>query len=678
MKSGTRVIIFLVAIIFLFSCGAGIAAADNGFAEFRDTEGYWAAETIARVAALDLVKGYPGGKFEPRNQVSRQELVVMMVRTLGLENEASKYGNPATYGYSTPDVGDWAKGPIVLAAHRGWIGTDLKGTNFRAAASRLDVAMIVARALKLSTDNAVITFADLDKIPQSHRPYVAAVVREGIMQGVPGNMFEPTRGVTRAEMTALITNILDAGLADPYPGRQFVAQLRAVAGNTVTLRTAAGDKTYDLAGFYLAFRANKKVTPGSLVGENVNVVLDGNNKVRFLGYTTSGVSGTPGPGSGDVKDPVKDPDKDKSKDSVRAYVINKYLDHITVRYDDGKREELDIHSSTRFYQGTRLADYSAVSRGVRVELTKSGSVLAEVRVLDEARKLFGKVVSLSSSKVSIEDGDGHQVSVEFADRVRVQDSDGARMDLDDIDRDNRVELRLDKDGRADLVTLDFRKGDKEGVVTQIRTGHTPRITIEDDREREYSHYIRDDVRVTKDGKTIRLSDVGEGDKVRLWLDRYDEVIEIEVLEEDRGFGQWGTVTGLDLSKKQITVQRGSRTEKYDLDRDVRVQRDGKTLYLDEVLIGAEVELTVVGGRVITIEIIDDENIWVEGEIAEIDKDRGRLIIEQENGAKFRFDFAKGAILRDRNGDRIDIDDLRTGWMVELDLRDGEIYRLNRI
>lgn len=667
MKS--RVIICLVAIVFLFSCGAGVAAADNGFAEFRDTEGYWAAETIARTAALDLVRGYPGGLFEPRNQVSRAELVVMIVRTLGLENEASKYSNAAAYGYSEPDVGDWAKGPVVLAANKGWIGADLAGTNFRAAASRLDVAMIVARALELSTDNAFISFADLERIPASHRPYVAAVVREGIMQGVPGNLFEPTRGVTRAEMTALMTNMLKAGLADPYPGRQFVAELRAVAGNTVTLRTAAGDKTYDLANFYLVFRSNQKVTLGSLVGENVNVVLDGNNRVRFLGYTVAGVSGTPG---------FDDKDDQDDKDDTKAYVVNRYRDLISVRYDDGKTELLDVHDSTRFFRGDQPTYFSAVERGARVALVKIGSGLAEVRILDEPYKVFGEVTTVRSSGITIEDADEHRVSLDFADRVRVRDADGNRLDVDDISRGNRVELRLDKDGKVDEVTLDFRQGDKEGVVTQIRTGHTPRITIEDSKGREYSYYIRDDVEVTKDDKTIRLSDVDEGDKVRLWLDRYDEVIEIEVLEEDRGFGQWGTVTKLDLSKKKIAIQRGTRTVEYDLDRDVRVRRDGKTLYLDEVLIGAEVELAVVGDRVITIEIIDDENIWVEGRITRIDEDRGRLTIEQENGAEFRFDFAEGAILRDRDGDRIDIDDLRTGRKVEIDLRDGKIYRLNYI
>lgn len=663
----TRVIVCLL-VVFLFSCGVGVAVADDGFIEFRDTEGYWAAETIARTSALGLVRGYADGTFRPREQVTRQELVVMVVRTLGLEAEAEQV-DAAALGYSQPDVGPWAEGAVVLATHKRWISSNLTEMNFRVPASRLDVAMIVARALDLSSDNALITFADLEQIPDSYRPYVAAVVREGIMGGVPGNLFEPWRGVTRAEMTSMITRILDAGLADPYPGRQFVAELRAAAGDAVDLRTIAGERTYYLADFHLIYRENQKVSLGSLrIGDNVRVVLDGGNKVRFLAHTSAAVAGTPSDEAGS--------DYTGGTSGSKAYVINTYRDLVSVRYDNGTQEMLDIYNSTRFYLGNRLTNYSAVDRGARVELVRSGSGVVEMRVLDEPYKIFGEVVRAPSYvTITVRDGDGQRVSLDFADRVTVRDADGYRLDVDDISRDDRVELQLDDDGLVDAVTLDSRQGDQDGVVTQIRTGYTPRITVEDNKGGEYSYFIRDDVLVTKDNETLRLRDVEEGDEVRLWLDRYDDVVEIEVLQKDIGREYWGTVIKLDLSKEELTIQRGTRTVKYDLDRDVSVRRDGETLWLDEVLIGAEVELTVAGDRVISIEVTEDRNIWVEGKIVRIDEQRERLTIEQENGAVFWFDFASDAYLRDDDGSSMGIDDLRTGRKVELGLRDGEIRRL---
>ncbi|MBE0467326.1 MAG: S-layer homology domain-containing protein, partial [Candidatus Desulforudis sp.] len=286
--------IVCLAVLLLFSCGTALAQED-GFTEFKDTEGYWAAESIARANALGLVRGYPGGLFQPRDEVSRQELVVMIVRTLGLEDEAHRLDVDAL-GLTLPkDVSPWAEGPVALAVHRGWISqTNLADVPFRAAASRLDVAVLVAVALKLSSENALLDFADLESIPQSYRPYVAAVVREGVMAGVPGNRFEPWRGVTRAEMTALISKMLDAGLVDPCPGRYFTAELTAADGRRVVLRTAAGSRTYDLADFNLVYKGTGKVgLTGLRVGDRVRVILDADGRCRFLAYTETDVGGTP-------------------------------------------------------------------------------------------------------------------------------------------------------------------------------------------------------------------------------------------------------------------------------------------------------------------------------------------------------------------------------------------------
>jgi len=114
---------------------------------------------------------------------------------------------------------------------------------------------------------------------------------------------------------------------------------------------------------------------------------------------------------------------------------------------------------------------------------------------------------------------------------------------------------------------------------------------------------------------------------------------------------------------------------FDLGRNVQVRRDGARIYLDEVLIGAEVELTVVDDTVIGIEVIEDQNTWIEGEIIRIDDYRGQLTIEQSNGSVFRFDFADDAYLRDYDGSSIRIRDLHTYEDVEIELRDGKIYRL---
>ncbi|MEW6458233.1 MAG: S-layer homology domain-containing protein [Bacillota bacterium] len=735
----------MAAAVFLLACGTVAAQADEGFTEFKDTQGYWAAEAIARVNALGLVRGYPDGTFLPRNEVSRQELVVMVVRTLGLEDEAQRLDVNALRLTLPADVSSWAKGPVALAVQKGWISqTGLADVPFRAAATRLDVAVLVASALKLSPENALLTFADLQSIPANYRPYVAAVVRAGIMTGVPGNRFEPWRGVTRAEMTALMAKMLDAGLVNPVPGRYFTAELVTADSRRVVLRTAAGSRTYDLAAFNLVYKGADKVAVSTLrAGDNVRVVLDADNRCRFLAYTESGVAGTPSgtpsettttyrgtvdavrlgtpptlvlqpESGGTVSLPLRSDvritrqgtaqdltalyrgaavevrvtagqvteiiigadDRVPQTGNIRAYVINKYLDYFSVRYDNGTRGEVNVSPAFQFFRGTSSADYGALSRGARVELIRPGTAITGVRVLDEAKKVFGEVVTVRAADITVEDGDKHQVSLSFAAGVTVRDADGNRMAVEDVKAGDRVALQLDAAGKVAAVALDLRQGEKEGIVTYLRTATAPRITIEDSRGRSETYMLVDDVQVTRDGLTRQLRDVVEGDRVRLVLNRHDEVIQIVILEKDVGRQYRGKVTALNLSRYEITIERDGRSTKYELDRNVKAERDGRSLYIDEVLIGAEVELVLAGSRVTTVKVTEDKNIRVEGEIVRVDLDRERLTIEQASGGVFRFFFESNAVLRDRGGSALRLRDLREGWEVRLELRNGEIRRLD--
>ena len=106
-----KVIVSFMLMFCLLICLAGTAAAD-GVYEFSDTKGYWAEETIARISALGLVSGYSDGTFKPRNEVTLQETVVMLVNTLGKKEEAGKL-DWENLGLPPLDIGTWAKGSIA-------------------------------------------------------------------------------------------------------------------------------------------------------------------------------------------------------------------------------------------------------------------------------------------------------------------------------------------------------------------------------------------------------------------------------------------------------------------------------------------------------------------------------------------------------------------------------------
>lgn len=53
---------------------------------------HWANPYIARAAELGFISGYGDGKFGPGDQVLYEQAVTMVIRAIGLEDEAQEYG----------------------------------------------------------------------------------------------------------------------------------------------------------------------------------------------------------------------------------------------------------------------------------------------------------------------------------------------------------------------------------------------------------------------------------------------------------------------------------------------------------------------------------------------------------------------------------------------------------
>jgi len=54
-------------------------------APFNDIAGHWAEEFIAKLAARNVVSGYPDGSVKPDIEITRAEMAVIVVKSAGLE-----------------------------------------------------------------------------------------------------------------------------------------------------------------------------------------------------------------------------------------------------------------------------------------------------------------------------------------------------------------------------------------------------------------------------------------------------------------------------------------------------------------------------------------------------------------------------------------------------------------
>ena len=235
--------------------------------QYTDIANHWGREAIQEASALYLMKGLNNGRFMPDSNLTYIEAVTALVRGLGLEQEAQKFGEtqaPANVRniIILSAVDNWAKGYVQVAVQNGIISTQevneilnltqqqmtnleeqvqqqleayrgvtltqqeintLEGqirdrlnnnTAWNRPVNRQQVALWVARTLKLEPlygPNIVkiYNFRDWQQVDTDKLPLVEAILQKAVMKGISDTNFSPRGNFTRGQMAQLLVNIHD-------------------------------------------------------------------------------------------------------------------------------------------------------------------------------------------------------------------------------------------------------------------------------------------------------------------------------------------------------------------------------------------------------------------------------------------------------------------------------------
>jgi len=108
-------------------------------------------------------------------------------------------------------VPDWAL-PSVSACVREGIMTGSAGLLRPAdTITRAEAAAMVARALQLEATGADLSaiFVDAPSIPDWAQGCISAAVEYGVMEGLPGGVFDPSGTLTRAQAVTILSRAMD-------------------------------------------------------------------------------------------------------------------------------------------------------------------------------------------------------------------------------------------------------------------------------------------------------------------------------------------------------------------------------------------------------------------------------------------------------------------------------------
>lgn len=112
-----------------------------------DTIGSWAVGHVQQAVARGIIQGYPDGTFRPNANITRAEMITMVVRAAGL---AAVQGRQTSFA-DDAQIPDWAKGNVVAAQEAGFIFGGITDNRFAAGknATRAESASSIIKMLKL-------------------------------------------------------------------------------------------------------------------------------------------------------------------------------------------------------------------------------------------------------------------------------------------------------------------------------------------------------------------------------------------------------------------------------------------------------------------------------------------------------------------------------------------------
>lgn len=189
-------------------------------AGFTDVvENHWAKSAIDEMVERKIVSGYTDNTFRPKREISNIEMIIILSRTLGLQNDSEKaeeYLNQYTNTlskYTTTYKKEVAyllgKGVLNESDLEGLIG----GTNANTPLKRIKMAVLLTKLFKeydavKDKSFVMLPFDDNTEIESSMKPFVEFVYNEKIMQGMNGNMFSPDTAVTRAQAAVMVVSVI--------------------------------------------------------------------------------------------------------------------------------------------------------------------------------------------------------------------------------------------------------------------------------------------------------------------------------------------------------------------------------------------------------------------------------------------------------------------------------------
>lgn len=174
---------------------------------FKDVTQDWAKDAISALGARGIVKGVGDGEFNPNGQVTRAEFITMLMNMFELSDEraTTSFSDVKQGEWYHGNIATAQKLGIVNGKPDGRFGVHENITREDMAVMVYKAVQIKQLAL---TSGEATAFKDEAHIASYAKQAVEAIQGAGIINGVGNDEFAPKKNASRAEVAVMIYNLL--------------------------------------------------------------------------------------------------------------------------------------------------------------------------------------------------------------------------------------------------------------------------------------------------------------------------------------------------------------------------------------------------------------------------------------------------------------------------------------
>lgn len=186
-------------------------------------DGYWASCAIDRLAATNVIAGYPDRTFKPSLPVTRAEFASMMVKGLNLNLAGCDCLKSKSIFKDVP-LSNWANPAIAKAVEDGIMNGYPSGLfKPHKAVSRAEALTAMAYGINCDIDSCkakeiLSKYCDGNKVPSWAQIPVAKALETGVLKNTPTpSTINPCKDASRADIASMLQSVRIAAGYDKDP-----------------------------------------------------------------------------------------------------------------------------------------------------------------------------------------------------------------------------------------------------------------------------------------------------------------------------------------------------------------------------------------------------------------------------------------------------------------------------